>query len=100
MRSAQTIWSTAFVTAVEHQIVEVRADMLRVDHRDDRVERDLLRDRIVEEEGLRDRIRIGEAARLDDDVIEPVGARDEHPHDPHEIPRTAPTQHTQPLVIS
>ena len=73
------------VTAVEHQIVEVRADMLRVDHRDDRVERDLLRDRIVEEEGLRDRIRIGEAARLDDDVIEPVGARDEHPHDPHEI---------------
>ena len=47
-------------------------DVLGVDQRDDGVQSDLVEDRVVHEEGLRYRHRIGETAGLNEDVIEAV----------------------------
>ncbi len=58
------------VVPVQARVVEVLPDVLRVHQRDDPVERDLSRHLVVDEEGRRDRLRIGEPARLDQDVVE------------------------------
>mmetsp|Transcript_18354 Transcript_18354/g.31238 ORF Transcript_18354/g.31238 Transcript_18354/m.31238 type:complete len:347 (-) Transcript_18354:315-1355(-) len=50
-------------------LVEVLLDVLRVDQRDHAVEAGALLDRLVHEEGLHDRSRVGEASRLDDDGV-------------------------------
>ena len=52
------------------RILEPLAEPLRVGDGDDRVELGLAADRVVDEEGLRHRRRIGEAGGLDDDGVE------------------------------
>jgi hypothetical protein len=55
-------------------VVEVLQEVLGVDHRDDRVEPQLARDLVVDEERLRHRCRVGEAGGLDHDLVELVAA--------------------------
>ena len=65
---------------IDRVVIEVPRGVLGVDDRDDGVEVHLSGDRI-DEKGLRDRRRIGHAARLDEDVVELVAAREELLHD-------------------
>ena len=70
------------VDAVVADIVEVLFDVLGVDERHDGIERDPLQHGIVEEEGLGDRHRVGESARLDQDVVDTA---DELAHDVEQV---------------
>src|SRR5258708_2722781 len=51
-------------------LVELLVRVLRVDHGEHAVEQELVVDRLVHEEGLRDRAGVGEAGRLDDHAVE------------------------------
>ena len=73
MTSAKAIWFFA-----SGRVLEPLVEPLGVRHRDHRVELGLLADRIVDEEGLRHRRRVGEPGGLDDDRVELALA----PHQP------------------
>ena len=73
------------VEAVQRRIVEVALDVHRVDQGDDAVELDLARDLVVDEERGRDRRRVGQAAGLDQDVVELVAALEQLLQDADEI---------------
>ena len=59
--------------------------MLRIDHRRHGIERGAREEELVEKEVCGDRPRIGEAARLHHDRVEPAGPRQEPMRDAHEI---------------
>ena len=67
MTSAKAIWFFA-----SGRVAQARGEPLGVGDRHDRVEPRRLLHVLVDEEGLRDRRRIGEAGRLDDDRVEPA----------------------------
>src|SRR5688572_14717676 len=67
------------------QLVDVLFEMLRVDHRHDGVELELILEIVVEEERLRDRARIGHARGLDQDVVELVAALQELSQDADQV---------------
>ena len=66
-------------------LVEMLLEMQCVDHGDDRVERELLLEIVVEEEGLRDRPGIGHAGGLDDHVVETVATLQQLAEDAQQI---------------
>ena len=80
------------------QILQPQRQVLGVDQRDDGVEPGLLAHVLVHEEGLRDRHRVGEAGRLDDDGVEAAGPAHQASTTRTRSPRTV--QQTQPLFIS
>jgi hypothetical protein len=65
--------------------VDVLLEVLRIDHRHDRVERELVLEVVVEEERLRHRARIGHARGLDEDVVELVAALHELAEDADQV---------------
>ena len=73
------------VDAVQLQIFQVLGDVLGVDHGHDRVEFDFIGNRVIDEKALRHRVRIGQAAGLDQDVIEPHRARHQFADDAHQV---------------
>ena len=67
------------------ELIDVLLEVLRVHHRHDGVERELVLQLVVEEEGLRHRARVGHAGGLDEDVVELVAALHELAQDADEI---------------
>ena len=67
------------------ELVDVLLEVFGVHHRHDGVERELVLELIVEEEGLRHRTRIGHARGLDEDVVELVAALHELAEDADEV---------------
>ena len=88
------------VAGVELRVVDVLADVHRIDQRHDRIEVDLLGHLVVDEEGRGHRRRIGEPAGLDDDVVELLAPRAAAWRKISiRSLRTSTTQQMQPLVI-
>ena len=71
--------------AIVPNLVEMLFNVRGIDHRDDRVEAHLVEDRVVDEERLCHRHRIGESARLEEDVVDPVSAGHELAEDLEEV---------------
>ena len=59
--------------------------MARIDQRHDGIERELMLEVVVEEEGLRDRTGVGHARGLDDDVVEAVAALEQLAEDAQQV---------------
>ena len=66
-------------------LLKLRVQMPRVHHGNDSVKPGLLRHLGIDEEGLSDRRRIGEARGLDEDCVEPVGTLHQTAEDPDQI---------------
>ena len=66
-------------------LVEVLLHVARVDQRHDGVERELMLEIVVEEEGLCDRTGVGHARGLDDDVVEAVAALQQLAQDAQQV---------------
>ena len=66
-------------------LVEVPLHMARIDQRHDGIERELMLEVVVEEEGLRDRTGVGHARGLDDDVVEAVAALEQLAEDAQQV---------------
>ena len=73
------------VDAIELQILQMLGDVLGIDHGHDGVEFDFIGDRVIDEKALRHRVRIGQAAGLDKDVIKPHRPRDQFADDAHQV---------------
>ena len=67
------------------ELVDVLLEVLRVHHRDDGVERELVLQFVVEEKRLRHRARIGHARGLDEDVVELVAPLHELAEDADQV---------------